>query len=93
MDNVLEREILAKAMGWKQHPDGWWSSPRIEGCASHGIDADKIPDPYTDANDDVAVLKWMRETFLHGQGESDQWWDYETGDYARHAIGVINNGN
>ena len=66
-------------------------------------DALGVPDPFTDANDDYAVLEWMRR----GEGDSktytlfkmaycndyidgkSRWWLHEVGDYARAALKVI----
>jgi len=59
-------------------------------------------DPFTDANDDYAVLEWMRN--LHGTGERT-WFDfiealdeiqesphnYKMGDYARACLKVLDN--
>ena len=63
----------------------------------------ELPDPFTDANDDYAVLEWA-----HKQIDSDTWtprgkWsifvdelspvpeNYQIGDYARAALKVIDN--
>ena len=63
-------------------------------------DALGLPDPLNDANDDYAVLEWMRR----GEGDADtygrfknifegdyidgiaRWYLYEIGDYARAAL-------
>ena len=50
-------------------------------------------DPFTDANDDYAVLDWMRETKIDHTvlTEIEHEWsmDYQIGDYARAACKVI----
>ncbi len=59
-----------------------------------------LPDPFTDANDDYAVLEWMREKYseaIVGQALSNDPNDmychlqtrYYLGDYARAALKVI----
>jgi len=60
MTNETERIKLAEAMGWGRVPlkvfsgenSRVWESP--EGVQA----ADSLPDPFTDANDDYAVLEW-----------------------------------
>lgn len=99
MNNATDRIKLAEAMGWEQHAHGWWSSPRGKsGICHHGIDTDKLPDPYTDANDDYAVLEWMRFNGLNEDSclEMDEPYaalpdkgSYQIGDYARAALKVI----
>jgi len=54
-----DRIRLAEAMGWKQHPDGWWSTPRKNGVQTHGLD--DSPDPFTDANDTETLIRWLNE--------------------------------
>ena len=46
---------LAEAMGWERTKYDRWLSPDRKMCC------DFPPDPFTDANDDYAVLEWMRE--------------------------------
>ena len=99
-----DRIKLATAMGWKS---GRTDTVAVMGRPiSHtrwidpdGNDRAQCPDPFTDANDDYAVLEWMRNT-------SDSWskfesaltlhagdpfvWCYKIGDYARAALKVIN---
>ena len=97
-----DRIKLAEAMGWASagDPDGnvWWSAPPTKYPESYCFDTDELPDPFTDANDDYAVLEWMRNnaTWVVGD-ETDkffdqlEWgtWEYEIGDYARAALKVI----
>ena len=64
---LAERNVLAKAMGWKElrmkyvameeksYPFG-----RDPECTNPKY-REQIPDPFTDANDDYAVLEWMRD--------------------------------
>jgi hypothetical protein len=88
-----DRIRLAEAMGWEHNKgwpvpyDGdWWKSP--DGNLSVTLDFD----PYTDANDDYAVLEWMRlngaenmpDDFPHSRQAY-----YKIGDYARAALKVI----
>ena len=54
---MSDRIKLAEAMGWKKHPsEDWWQSPK----QSVFKPVEYLPDPFTDANDDYAVLGWMR---------------------------------
>jgi len=96
---VNDRIKLAEAMGWHRADDdvtvdfigGWCPKEQFHyGCA--------CPDPFTDANDDVAILNFYgdaedspeRERFLeilYGQ----QMLDYKIGDYARAALRVLDN--
>jgi len=53
-------------------------------------------DPFNNANDDYAVLEWMRKEMPHNQWLKVQkhWtpaWLYQIGDYARAALKVIDN--
>ena len=94
---------LAEAMGWK-----WDTSMRprdFEGFPDWQCwikpDGDKwfgsgrMPDPETDANDDYAVLEWMRTMpFENGDWQRINPIDlpmtnYRIGDYARTALKVI----
>ena len=99
-----DRIKLAEAMGWKlkrKSHRGFggqpierrvWHNP--EGITYRGI---KLPDPFTDANDDYAVLEWMRENHrvemrraYNDLGTSYQW-NYKIGNNARAALKVIDN--
>lgn len=99
-------KLLAEAMGWIFEPstytpeNGYWNSP----CEhlSHYCKIGDVPPfyPFTDANDDYAVLEWMRrgdgdaETYRLFKDAFDddyvdgygRWWLYEIGDYARAAL-------
>jgi len=53
-----------------------------------------MPDPFTDANDDYAVLEWMlvrTPDSSHGRIYLGNKWDYKIGDYARGCLKVLNN--
>jgi len=72
------------------HNDDWGDDSRIT-C---------VPDPFTDANDDYAVLEWMRGRGLQDDSNlaMDEAWfampdkgEYQIGDYARAALKVIDN--
>ena len=103
-----DRIKLAEAMGWHQFNDHW-QPPSIspEECqrlhdgryhinwAAYGL-----PDPFTDANDDYAVLEWMRSLGLNDSSvvKMDDAYNalpekglYKVGDYARAALKVIGN--
>ena len=96
-----DRIKLAEAMGWTDFigeaglPPGAKDQRPV--VCGHGLP----PDPLTDANDDYAVLEWMRTSDKAEQevigGMSDKmldllnWncWEYEVGDFARAALKVI----
>jgi len=51
-----------------------------------------IPDPFTDANDDYAVLEWIREKYggnFWVHFENTLSCNYQIGDYARAAIATL----
>ena len=91
---MKDRIKLAEVMGWKSHGAGYWSKPGC-GLPLHSRDAKLLmgpPDPFTDANDDYAVLEWMRNNGKYWKafcGEVKNWYDYKIGDYARAALKVI----
>ena len=69
MNNVREqndRIKLAEAMGWTHLAKrvGWWMPPGVPESTQCWSGADELPDPFTDANDDYAVLEWMRTQYL-----------------------------
>ena len=94
---------LAEAMGWwdiEKHRSGQFLGRKGE-ILSSGLKPPRveIPDPENDANDDYAVLEWMRKTyqpnsiynkvaydFAHSLSEPAS---YQIGDYARAALKVI----
>ncbi len=86
-----DRIKLAEAMGWtmtKPRKYEWWQGPtELYGdsdCRNHP------PDPFTDANDDYAVLEWMRnDPDQPGYRRLGESYLYRVGDYARAALKVI----
>lgn len=101
---MSDRIKLAEAMDWKliELRDGtkYWQKPHEK---LKGAGQKEPPDPLTDANDDYAVLEWARsdtERFsdfkdamyeLGGSMRTKCWiWQYQTGDYARAALKVLN---
>ncbi|KKL60018.1 hypothetical protein LCGC14_2209480 [marine sediment metagenome] len=86
-DSDLDRIQLAEAIGgpiWEAYID--------PGKHPECVD---LPDPENDANDDYAVLEWMRE---HHRAElrracndlgKSYAWNYQIGDYARAALKMI----
>ena len=94
-----DRIKLAEAMGWKHEQmrenlrRACWHLPPAEDWRYSAA----LPDPYTDANDDYAVLEWMRKEnnkpwqFELSQldGRKRYKWDYQIGDYARAALKVL----
>ena len=112
-----DRIKLAEAMGWKPRPpsetqyDSYtWASPYWKDGkqlaeyprAGYSFCFEwQLPDPENDANDDYAVLEWMRKPDKDGcwtgpnaddfiklidNGHPE---DYKIGDYARAALKVI----
>ncbi len=93
-----DRIKLAKAMGWTDFIDEVGLPPGARGqkpiTQGHGLP----PDPFTDANDDYAVLEWMRLDINAWEYQYSKELaltnydvgDYEIGDYARAALTVIN---
>ena len=89
---------LAEAMGWWQF-NGYWQPPTVSSEFCEKLlalgkmvnwAATPLPDPFTDANDDYAVLGFFRDH----QGYADQVnlndaAQYSVGDYARAALKVL----
>jgi len=96
--NETDRIRLCEAMGWERNLAGdWHNIPQGKLPRPHF----DLPDPFTDANADYAVLEWMRKRKedLSIQQWGFQWtkfarllpdasW-YRIGDYARAALKVI----
>jgi len=84
--SVNDRIKLAEAMGWNPGwVNGWkdkeqgkpaniWSPPNFEGSCWHGVD--ELPDPFTDANDTEALIRWLNErgywVEIHWQPDKDE---------------------
>lgn len=106
MNTDKARIKLAEAMGWTVAPI------TLEDCGAPftvykgAVDKSEYDDvewtvgwdPFTDANDDYAVLEWMRGVgdkyadyglFQRWQRDVPYWLDYQIGDYARAAIKVL----
>ena len=86
-----DRIKLAEAMGWTNSHQYRWDGPRDDGEYRNDP-----PDPFTDANDDYAVLEWMRSSGNAAKFEfhlcmalNDDPVRYAIGDYARAAISVL----
>ena len=89
-----DRIKIAEAMGYAFIPltDSW-----LTPCGKRTVK--KLPDPFTSADDDYAVLEWMRGSDNSLQSESfdfiifgnavkhGRW--YQIGDYARAYLRVI----
>jgi hypothetical protein len=95
MSQKQNRIRLAEAMEWvvrdgalynPNDPGGWAEIPHMP-----------LPDPFTDANDDYAVLEWMRKTYWDWQIVIDAFEgagnnvkdEYHVGDFARVALEVL----
>jgi len=108
-DRIKYRIKLCEAMGWvctskTTYTDGsvhkaFWRDPET---GTGGNAACDLPDPFTSANDDYAVLEWLRsdndradaafealENMTHCPLPSEFSINYEIGDYARAALKVI----
>ncbi len=99
-----QRIKLAEAIGWtrgevrivrvmgRSIPHQRWIDPE-------GSDRAQLPDPFTDANDDYAVLEWLRanKKMLY----SDRVYyrlgrpldEYQIGEYARAALIALSSGD
>lgn len=104
MTHDQERIVLAEAMGWKRgkwlFQDCWYSP---DGSVYLATEYGGIKfDPFTDANDDYAVLEWMQnKQFVPDQIPVWQAFqeqvgimqavpaNYLIGDYARAALKVL----
>ena len=102
MWTMNDRIKLAEAMGWVREDDydnsPFWVNGHRMGYApdSQWTKDLEIPDPFTDANDDYAVLEWMRNApnsgpYFDALIPYGSAWQYQIGDYARAALKVLNN--
>jgi len=96
-----DRIRLAEAMGWRKG-DVLWISSTLRPLPLGGYEQRSLPDPEHDANDDYAVLAWIRNGLslqrwnafkdaldnLPTDGSAYSW-SYQIGDYARAALSVI----
>ena len=88
---------LAEAMGWgigcDTHSEQPIGVPPGDRRPYGQGNLTTMPDPFTDANDDYAVLEWMNtkdELWAKGLWEAiPHINDYKIGDYARAALKVI----
>ena len=89
---MTDRIKLAEAMGWHKNPDsGSWSYRVNFPDVKYAHYEHELPDPENDANDDYAVLEWMRAQggdYHHAIKFSAL--NYRIGDYARAALKVMN---
>ena len=101
-----DRIKLAEAMGWlKATSLDIWYRPEDQKREGKNYNNGELPDPLTDANDDYAVLEWMRQNLIkdkvlpinvaaykfYSDINDAHATDYEVGDYARAALKVIEN--
>ena len=83
---MSDRIKLAEAMEWTNSHQYRWDGP------GDGEYRNDPPDPFTDANDDYAVLEWMRNNWTITQlYESIDWHavNYKIGDFARAALKML----
>ena len=87
-----DRIRLAEAMGWMVV--GGYVIPHAV-APGEAIERE-IPDPFTDANDDYAVLMWVDDNWPRGSNQFLRFtellnlaWLYQIGDYARAALKVL----
>lgn len=101
-NEISDRIRLAEAMGWTYlrmkyvEMDGQsycFGCPPADQYSDGKLDPkyrQQIPDPFTDANDDYAVLEWMREKYeireLNEVFELSILASYQVGDFARFAL-------
>lgn len=90
-DRIRLAEAIYKCVGGCDHES------YTVGCPVHDSIAFR---PFTDANDDYAVLEWMRngrhdhpEIWVEFKRLNTDWlpFHYEIGDYARAALKVLDN--
>lgn len=96
-----DRIKLAEAMGWTDFICEAGLPPGAKGQKPMTQGHQLPPDPFTDANDDYAVLEHFRNKQKAGGGnykaDLANWieWaysvDYQIGDYAKAALKVIEN--
>ena len=101
---MKDRIKLAEAMGWKyKSTNGWfqWTNPQGYAIGSMALGKKHIVppiNPFKDANDDYAVLEWMREKQNGDKDDCFIWtlfasgcpsYSYKVGDYARAALKVL----
>ena len=98
-------KLLAEAMGWEyeevDHEYKYcirWPDGKREAYLTKEAAVGCFPDPFIDANDDYAVLEWMRN---EGKGRYDDFcnalaieldndhFNYRVGSYARAALKVL----
>jgi hypothetical protein len=85
---MIDRIKLAEAMGLDGFEHGDIFYIRQEGFNTPLLRFD----PFTDANDDYAVLEWMRSILADSRDReltAGFKWTYQIGDYARAALKVI----
>jgi len=101
-----DRIKLAEAMGWERYAPRFRFETGKRPLWIKGDEqrkASELPDPFTDAIDDYAVLEWMRGD--EDAMETPRWrafkdyfievtadwniWNYKIGDFARAALKVI----
>jgi len=79
-----DRIKLAEAMGWKRLNKTEWLDPDGIRHTNFGFN------PFTDANDDYAVLEWMRKNETMPMSLCGKLaFHYKVGDYARAALKVL----
>ncbi|MEO1035244.1 MAG: hypothetical protein AAFX44_06750 [Pseudomonadota bacterium] len=97
-DNTEARIRLAQWMGWKweEREYGITGQPTVVWINPAGKTVMQPPDPFTDANDDYAVLTHFR-SIPHCKLKASFFWElsdwnaagYEVGDYARASLAVL----
>ncbi len=92
---MIDRIKLAEAMDWIPYPMG--ADPNDPATSWESAD-NKFHanfNPFTDANDDYAVLEWMRSPLMYGKGFvytkifKFLGSEYQIGDYARACLRIL----
>ena len=99
-EDEKDRIRLAEAIG-RRHPLGKHYGGGVSELFGGPSGYIEPFDPFTDANDDYAVLEWMRKNWTDQQQidalealPMGNYMDaYQIGDYARAALKVIDNAN
>ena len=76
-----DRIKLAEAMGWEPNIGRvYWRDPNDH---NRFCKPSALPDPFTDANDDYAVLEWARKEWQGKDGHHGHWHQFAQAQWHR----------
>lgn len=96
LSDLATRTKLAEAMGWTRFYVSDLTGAQF-GRPPNSRSGKVLPDPFTDANDDYAVLQWAirkldTDKFISTLADIAPYFHkYQKGDYARAALKVLDN--